>query len=336
MKKHIRSAAAVLALVLVFGGCGNKGSYMVKEDAYDGYDYGGYDADYEYFETTAAAAEKAADGIAPEEMQDASRTETAAQTGAKIIYTTQIDVETEHYDDYLAGVYRTLAAVGGHEQSSYIYSRNNDYRRAELTLRVPSEKREEFIDAVSGLGNVVSINNQSKNITLQYVDTESRIEALRTEQTRLLELLEKADNMYDILAIEERLTQVRYELQTYESIKNGYDYDVDYSTVTMSIDEVNREITGNEQTLGGRISKGFREQLYRVGEGAKNFLVWLASNFIILFLWIAVIALAVKLIYSLSHRGREKKPKKRRSRKEMENSSAEEVPHTENEETSQE
>ena len=308
-RKRVGWIAGILILVLLLGGCAKSmgGSYMAKDEAYN----------ETYAETTMAtesgvAEEKTAYGSSENQAQ------AQAQQGAKIIYTTQMSVETEHYDEYLAGVYETLAKVGGHEQNSYIYNTYEGRRNAELTLRVPSEKRNEFIDTVSGLGNVTSISNQSRNITLQYVDTQSRIEALRTEQTRLLELLAKADNMTDILSIEERLTEVRYELQNFETVKNGYDYDVDYSTVTMSIYEVGREAVGNRQTLGGRLTNGFRNQLDRVKEWAQDVLVWLASNFIFVIIWLAVIFGAVKLILAFVHRGKGKERRARRKNKKAE------------------
>ena len=57
----------------------------------------------------------------------------------------------------------------------------------------------------------------TENVTLQYVSTESRVKALETEQTRLLELLENAETMEDLLTIEARLTDVRWELENYAS-----------------------------------------------------------------------------------------------------------------------
>ena len=55
------------------------------------------------------------------------------------------------------------------------------------------------------------------DVTLRYVDVDSHKKALETEQERLLALLEKAENVEDIITIENRLSDVRYELENYES-----------------------------------------------------------------------------------------------------------------------
>ena len=64
---------------------------------------------------------------------------------------------------------------------------------------------------VSEIGNVTQKNESVEDVTLQYVDVESRKKALETEQERLMELLSSAENMEDLLAIESKLSEVRYE-----------------------------------------------------------------------------------------------------------------------------
>ena len=58
---------------------------------------------------------------------------------------------------------------------------------------------------------------------------------LETEQQRLLELLETAESLDDILTIESRLTEVQYELDSKESQLRTYDNQIDYSTVYLDL-----------------------------------------------------------------------------------------------------
>ena len=60
------------------------------------------------------------------------------------------------------------------------------------------------------------------DVTLRYVDVDSHKKALETEQERLLALLEKAENVEDIITIENRLSDVRYELENYGKPGSGY------------------------------------------------------------------------------------------------------------------
>jgi hypothetical protein len=86
------------------------------------------------------------------------------------------------------------------------------YRYANLTIRVPVDQLDAFVEHVSGASNVVHYSENAKDITLSYVATQRRITALETEQTRLLELLAQAENMSDLLQIEQLLTDVGTEL----------------------------------------------------------------------------------------------------------------------------
>ena len=68
-------------------------------------------------------------------------------------------------------------------------------------------------------------------MTLQYVDTESRLYRVRTEQESLLRLMEQAEQLEDVIAVQGRLTEVNYEIQSYESRLRAMDNQVTYSTL---------------------------------------------------------------------------------------------------------
>lgn len=89
---------------------------------------------------------------------------------------------------------------------------------------------------VSEIGNVTQKNESVEDVTLQYVDVESRKKALETEQERLMELLSSAENMEDLLAIESKLSEVRYELENYGSQLRMLDNQIDYSTVNVDVE----------------------------------------------------------------------------------------------------
>lgn len=61
-----------------------------------------------------------------------------------------------------------------------------------MTIRIPSDQLDPFLDQVGKIGTVTYTNKSSEDVTLDYIDVESRIEALEVEQERLLTLLESA------------------------------------------------------------------------------------------------------------------------------------------------
>ncbi len=142
-------------------------------------------------------------------------------------------------------------------------------------------------------------------MTLQYVDLESHKKALTTEQDRLIELMEQAETVEDIITIEGRLSEVRYQLESMESQLRTYDNKIDYSTVYLNIDEVERYTPTEEVTTGERIRDGFVDSLKGVGRGISNFAIWFVVNLPYLAVW-AVIIICIILVVRLVIRKLEK------------------------------
>ena len=247
------------------------------------------------------------DGLAD---QAAGSTETVTPQNQKLIRTLYLDAETEDMDTLLPKVEEKTAELGGYIEGREIYNGSSysgsRYRRASLTIRIPAEKLDEFVSQVSEHSNIVSNRETTEDVTLKYVATESRVKALQTEQDRLLELLAKAETMDDLLKIESRLTDVRAELEEVTSQLKLYDNLVDYGTIHLELNEV-VEYTEPEPDSGWvRMGKGFVKSLKDVGNGFKEFFIFLIAALPYLVV-IAAIATGILLLIK-------RRIKKRRAR----------------------
>ena len=198
-------------------------------------------------------------------------TSTAVNPGQKMVRKVWLETETENMDPLLSGVNQQVLALGGYVESREVYNGSQyggrRYRNAELTIRIPAEKLSGFVQHVAENANVTSNRETADDITLNYVATESRLKALQTEETRLLELLAGAKDMGDLLQIEDRLTQVRTELEQIKSRLQVYDNQVNYSTLYLSVREVTEyTVTEEPETVWERISAGFMESLQTLGD----------------------------------------------------------------------
>ena len=203
------------------------------------------------------------------------------ESGQKLIRRVNIDAETEDLEALLAELTAQIGAMDGYIENQELYngSAYASYRsrNASLTIRIPADKLDSFVAQVKGVSNVISYNESQEDVTLTYVSTESRIKALETEQARLLELLAQAENMSDLLEIEARLTDVRYELESVTSQLLVLANKVDYATVRLYISQVKEYTEVEEQTVWQRIATGFKQNLRDMGQGAENFLVWIVT-----------------------------------------------------------
>lgn len=234
--------------------------------------------------------------------------------GRKFVITMNISAEAEDLDAALAAVTEKLTALDGYIEDQNIYNGSSysgrRYRSASLTARVPAEKLEEFTAAVENAGNVVSSSRSTEDVTLQYVDTESRITALKTEQTRLLELLEQAETTADLLEIESRLTDVRGELEQYTSRLKVLENQVDYATVYLDLSEVTEYTPVAEKTRLEKIRDGFVDSLKGVGNGILDFFSYLLIDLP----YLVVIGLVGWGAVALVRRARKKKRNKKQAK----------------------
>lgn len=318
LRGKVTAVAAVLLAALLTG-CGSEGtSYdkaMMQETgqaapagngmASDMYD-GGYGMnEYADYEIEAQPQE-------PAVQNDSSSN--VATSDRKLIRTVNMEVETKEYDAFLTALENEVQSRGGYIENmdSYngsAYSGNRNNRRASLTIRIPKDKLDGFLDLVSDVGNVVRRFDNVEDVTLSYVDLESHRNALRTEQERLLELLEMAESIEDIITIEDRLSSVRYQLESMESQLRTMDNQVNYSTLTLDVSEV-RELTPVvEQTVWERVAEGFSDSLEDIGDAAVEIMIWFLVNspyLILFFLFLALVIIIIKLGWRSSMKKAEK------------------------------
>ena len=289
MKKGI---CLLLALLLLLTGCG---SSSMKSDTVAETWAASYDSGYGEDALETNGSESSLDNL---------------PQGRKFIIRMDITAEAQELEPALQTVTDRLTALGGYVEDQYIYNGSlysgRRYRNADLTLRVPADKLSELIAAVEETGNVVSSSRSTEDVTLQYVDTESRIAALKTEQTRLLERMEQAETMSDLLEIESRLTEVRGELERYASQLKVLDNQIDYATVNLSLSEVTEYTPVVEKSRLEKIRDGFVSSVKGVGNLILDFISFVLMNipYILLF------GLILWGILALVKRHRRKHPKK--------------------------
>lgn len=281
----------MLCATLLLGACG------AKKDA----STGSYPSDSS---NQVATEEKAMDtgvtsDMAPEQTGNGSPqsgTEgTSVAENRKLIKRTYLDLETKDFEGIVKNIQDKIKTLNGYIESSNVsgnsYEAQNSYRYGTIVARIPSKNLDQFVTAVKDMGNVINQSDSTEDITLQYVDSKSRVEALTIEQERLLEILKRATKLADIIALEERLAQVRYEIGNYESQLRLYDNLVDYSTVTMNITEVKRITPVQNETMWDRITSGLSDTFYNLKTGMTDFVVWFVVKLPYLLIWAVIIAI---------------------------------------------
>ncbi len=300
MHKRLLTVAVVLLLLLgMLSGCSAQSMETVTDS-------------YKPMETAPATTSAPVDYEASLESGN-KNPESALPVNQKLIRKAYLEAETEDMDALLEAVYQRVEELGGYIENRNIYNGSAYYgvnrRYADLTIRIPADRLDRFVSAVSIASNITSNRETTEDVTLSYVATESRIVALETEYERLLVLLDKAEKLEDLLTIESRLTQVRGELEQVKSQLRVYDNLVNYGTVHLDISEV-REYTVVEpepETVWQRIATGFVKSVKGLWKGITEIFVFLVVAFPYL-AFFGLVAVAVVLLIRGKRKKRIKKP----------------------------
>lgn len=233
------------------------------------------------FKTGAAAADAAATagqaGTGAVKMSaSASEKTTAAASSAnrKIEKSAGVVIETVNYEKSTARFEPLVGSYGGYIESSSIEGKASGgadrLRIATYTARIPAEKLDGFLNASSDIGNVASKSVSGRDVTQAYVDTNAQLTSLQAERDRLLDFMDKASSMDNLLKIEERLTQVQGQIEQLTAELKNMDSLISYSTVTVTIREVTAVTKPAEKSLWGQIGSTFSASVSALGQVLKD------------------------------------------------------------------
>ena len=293
MKKRIFALTGILlALLLVLAGCGSRAANDSPGDA----GYGSYNQKSESYKASETLFDTENPMPSPGEPATGENSGAALTTDRKLIQTAWMELESRDYPNALAGLEKMITEQGGYiesrsEQGGSLYSTRYNARYASITARIPAEELESAMSAAGELCNVVSRSTDVADVTESYADTEARLKTLRLQEERLLEL-------------ESRLSDVRYQIESYEATLRNYDSRVSYSTLHITLQEVVEYSIINDppQTLGQRLSDGFADSMRLVKNSAENALVWLVTYLPLVLLWAVILAVVVWLVLRLVRR----------------------------------
>ena len=197
----------------------------------------------------------------------------------KIIRTASFTLKTLHFEEDLEKLQQETAACGGRVEYFYVGgdAEAGEMRSASLTLRIPAEKLDGFLEGAGNIGRITSQRQEKEDVSDSYYDVKSRLETQQKKMERLLLLMEEADQVSDLVEIENAIADTQYQIDHYTAQLQSYDSRVDYSTVNATVQEI--RIAESEETgLGEKILSGLRSSVSAGVEFFKDMLVFVISS----------------------------------------------------------
>ncbi len=242
------------------------------------------------------------------------------ETYRMIIYRSNYEIQTKDYPASVAALKALCTKYEAYFESANTYGNESTSRSSNYVIRVPVKNYSAFTGEAGNIGVIVSSSEYNEDITDKYVDTEARLESARIREERVLKILENADKLDDVLALERELSDIRYEIESLTGSLRKYDSLVTYSTVNLSIREVKSIVTPPAEvlTFGERVGVAFTRGLENVQNDFENLIVDLSYNFIGVIVWIIIIAVVIVLIISIKRKIKKKTAPKPEAKAEVE------------------
>lgn len=153
----------------------------------------------------------------------------------KVIKSAYINMEVSNYETSRKKLGHVLV-----NYKSYIVSENlqntTEVMTNNITIKVPAALFDELIAELSKLAKRIDYQNiDSQDITEEYIDIETRMKNMKKVEQTYLRILRRTKTIDDILKIENKLGEIRTEIETLEGRMKYIKHEVEYSTINLTL-----------------------------------------------------------------------------------------------------
>ncbi|HEY2840553.1 MAG TPA: DUF4349 domain-containing protein [Pirellulales bacterium] len=288
MPRYALQVLFLLALLMIIG-CGEavRKSAPTSADAYPS----------RAGESTATRGEAGppASGIGGKEVAVASNAP-APGANRKIIFTARIESVVENFDNIPTKLAELVKQADGYVADSSLSGSTGRNRSGTWKIRVPVVRFDEFVNQAKGIGELVSANTQSQDVSEEYYDVDARIRNKTKEEERLLKLLDdRPAKLEEVLTVERELSRVREEIERMQGRMRVLTDQTSLTTVEITIREMQNYEPPQSPTFLTRVGRAFLGST----SGIKSTFEWIVILSAKLIPWLFAIALAIWLFFAV-------------------------------------
>lgn len=249
-----------------------------------------YDMDDGYSVRSMRAGLAVADGADYAYDEESAIATTAANVEQKVIKTADLELEVHSAAESTSAIVDIATARGGFAGSSSVNEDAFGNKRGYVSIRVPVADFEAVLTDVKALADkVVSESSNGQDVTEEYTDVEARLNAAKAQEAQYLVILQSAETVGEILAVQEHLADVRAEVESLQGRINYLQNRTSMSTISVSMLETSRITIPAEKFV---LSDEIRD--------AARMLILVFQKLVIALIWIVIVGGPVAIIsYSI-------------------------------------
>ena len=220
--------------------------------------------------------------------------------GEKVAKEATITLNVKEYEKAVKDLYAKIKSDGGYVE----YSEDNSpdavdvYANMEVRIRIPADKYSEFLKYLEELGKISYKSESSQSLTYNYIDVQARLTVLKKQEERLLEILKSAQSVSEVLEVEDKLSDVRTQIEQYTQTMDEYDNRIEYSTIAlMIVNESNRKQA--KESFLDRIKDAFSDSINAfvdVFQFCVIAVVWMLPYIACVAVIVAIVLICIKIV----------------------------------------
>ena len=290
-------AASLAAVLLLFIGWQfistmNLGGAMMEAPQAEMYDYP-KNAEDPSMRTTGEMPAEAEEAL--RDMGDQSAGTPMLNPEEKIIRYFNVSLETKDLLTSIENLEAMVRDLGGYIENSYRSGKivQGESGSSSYTIRIPKSREQEARLALEDLGEILDFGQDNQNVTQYYRDTESRANFLKAKEDKLMELMDKAESLEDIIVLESKIMDLQFEREALLGNLKDLDNRVDYDTYTIQMRQVKAY---TEVGFGRKLKESFILSIEKFTTFIQNLLLFIIESWIFLLLLGVVLFIGVKFL----------------------------------------
>lgn len=229
-------AAGALVVLLTVAGCGANDSGGTSESASDS-KAAGVRAEGSGAEVADGSGTSGGTGPAAGGKADGKAADEVTAAATHVIRTTEMSVEVRSVPKAVAAARSAAEGSGGLVESESTERVDDVHDASHLVLRVPEDRYEDVLKRLTGAGRLLSRTSEAKDVTGQVVDVESRVATQRASVDRVRALMEKAERISDVVALEGELSRRQADLESLLAQRASLADRTSLATITLDLNE---------------------------------------------------------------------------------------------------
>lgn len=157
-----------------------------------------------------------------------------SESDRKVITTVRTTLKVSDVESAIGSIESQVQSFNGFVESSSLTRDSSN--RGRMSVSVPAEDLDEFESGLEEEWKVESRDVDRRDVTDSYSEIETELESLRTEHSRLRELINQTDDVENLIGLQERMSEVRSRINYNQQRLDRMDQDIEYSTVHITLE----------------------------------------------------------------------------------------------------